>query len=143
MENQSSNSLEDNNNLFCLVMAGGRGTRFWPESTSKKPKQYLNLLGNDKSLLEKTLLRFDDLVPVERRFIVTVKEQENLVKTSSKGIIGENGVIYEPAGRNTAPCILLSLASLIKNGASIDDVVVITPADHVILKNMAQIKPLF
>lgn len=119
-------------NLYALIMAGGQGTRFWPESTSKKPKQYLNLTG-EKSLLEKTLGRFDSLVEPSRRHIVTVKEQEALAKNNSKGLIAENGLIFEPAGRNTAPCILLSMAFLESHGANEDDVVAIVPSDHVIL----------
>lgn len=119
--------------LYALVMAGGRGTRFWPESTSKKPKQYLQLLGGTESLLEATLKRFEGLVPVSERYVITVKEQEDLAKDSSKGSAAESGIIFEPSGRNTAPCIILSLASLLANGASGDDVVAIVPSDHVIL----------
>ena len=63
------------NKFYCLVMAGGKGTRFWPESTSEKPKQYLSLLGID-SLLTKSLSRVEGLIPSENRYIVTLKEQE-------------------------------------------------------------------
>lgn len=119
-------------NLYCLIMAGGKGTRFWPESTSKRPKQYLKFVG-DNSLLEDTLKRFDGLVSESERFIVTVKEQEELVKENSKEMIGDRGIIFEPSGRNTAPCILLSLTHLLSYGASEDDLVAIVPADHVIL----------
>lgn len=119
-------------NIFGLIMAGGQGTRFWPESTSKKPKQYLSL-ASKQSLLEDTLDRLEGLVPVENRYIVTVSAQKELVLNNSKGKIGPNGVVFEPSGRNTAPCILLSLASLLKAGASKDDIVAILPSDHVIL----------
>ncbi|EQC50364.1 mannose-1-phosphate guanylyltransferase RfbM family protein [Bacteriovorax sp. BSW11_IV] len=118
--------------VFCLVMAGGRGTRFWPESTQSRPKQFLNLTG-DTPLLSQTLERFDDLVNVEDRFIVTVKEQEELVRDSSQDLIGDGNIIFEPAGRNTAPCILLSLARLIAGGAKDNDLMVVVPSDHVIL----------
>lgn len=118
--------------LFALVMAGGRGTRFWPESTSKKPKQYLALTG-EKSLLEKTLGRFESLVEAQKRYIVTVNEQEGLARECSQGLIGPKGLIFEPSGRNTAPCILLSMASLEAMGAGENDVVAIVPSDHVIL----------
>lgn len=121
-------------NLYCLVMAGGKGTRFWPESTSSKPKQYLSLT-SDKSLLSETLIRFEKLIPTDRRYIVTVKEQEQLARENSKGQVGDNGLIFEPAGRNTAPCILLSLASLMKNGASENDIVMVVPSDHVIINH--------
>lgn len=113
-------------------MAGGKGTRFWPESIQKKPKQYLNLI-SDKTLLEETLVRFDHFIEKENRFIVTVKEQKKLCKISSRGLINKNGLIFEPAGRNTGPCILMSLATLINRGVSENDVVAIVPSDHVIL----------
>lgn len=119
-------------NLYCLVMAGGQGTRFWPESTSKKPKQYLTLLG-DKSLLAQSLERFEGLVEVPKRFIVTVKAQDEMAKECSEDLVGRNALIFEPSGRNTAPCILLSIASLIAKGARPEDVVAIVPSDHVIL----------
>ena len=119
-------------NLYSLIMAGGKGTRFWPESTEKRPKQYLNLI-SQRSLLEETLLRFDRFIVKEKRFVVTTKEQEKLCKASSKGKINKNGIIFEPTGRNTAPCILMSLASLLQKGVSVDDVVAIVPSDHVIL----------
>ena len=115
-------------------MAGGQGTRFWPESVKKRPKQYLSLVG-EKSLLEETLIRFDHLVPTENRFIITVKEQEALVKECSQNLIGAKNIIFEPSGRNTGPCILLSLASLLEQGASEQDVMSIVPSDHVILNH--------
>jgi mannose-1-phosphate guanylyltransferase len=122
---------KENFKAFVLVMAGGRGTRFWPESTSKKPKQYLNLLG-DKSLLEATLDRFDGLIAKQNRYIVTVKEQASLAGLS-RHQINNDGLIFEPAGRNTAPCILLSLAKLVASGANKSDVMAVMPSDHVIL----------
>ena len=118
--------------VYPLIMAGGRGTRFWPESTSKTPKQYLNLVGKH-SLLHDTLTRFDGLVENKYRQIVTVKEQETLAIEASLGLIGDKGIIFEPSGRNTAPCILLSLVSLLAKGAKKEDVVAIVPSDHVIL----------
>jgi len=119
-------------NFYCLIMAGGKGTRFWPESTGAKPKQYLNLISN-KTLLAETLDRFDSLIASERRYIVTVKEQQALCEESSNGKIAKEGLIFEPSGRNTGPCILMSLACLLNRGVSPDDVVAIVPADHVIL----------
>lgn len=118
--------------LHALIMAGGQGTRFWPESTAKKPKQYLPLL-EGRPLLTETLERFDGLVSLEDRYIVTVEEQEHLVKECSKGLINSEHIIYEPSGRNTAPCILLALSKLLEEGAKEDDIVSVVPSDHVIL----------
>ncbi|MBT3586140.1 MAG: mannose-1-phosphate guanylyltransferase [Halobacteriovoraceae bacterium] len=117
--------------LYGLVMAGGQGTRFWPESTSKKPKQYLSLV-SEKSLLHASLSRFGDLIGTDKRYIVTVKMQESLAKECSEGEINPKNFIFEPAGRNTAPCILLALASLVAEGARDEDVVSIVTSDHVI-----------
>lgn len=118
--------------IHSLIMAGGQGTRFWPESTSKKPKQYLSLVG-ENSLLTETLLRFKNLSSCDERYIITVKAQEELATQHSKDLVSEGNIIFEPAGRNTAPCILLSLAALKKKGAADDDIVCIVPSDHIIL----------
>lgn len=120
--------------VISLVMAGGQGTRFWPESTSKKPKQYLSLVG-EESLLKQTLDRFDGLVGKENRFVVTVSEQEKLALEASGNSLANDALIFEPSGRNTAPCILLSLAHLLNNGYTEDDIVAIVPSDHVILNH--------
>lgn len=116
----------------CLVMAGGRGTRLWPESTHKKPKQYLNLVGTG-TLLSQTLERFDSIVDIAHRYIVTTKDQKEIALSCSKDLINQDALIYEPAGRNTGPCILLSLAHIEAAGAHDDDIVAIMPSDHVIL----------
>lgn len=113
-------------------MAGGKGTRFWPESTQEHPKQYLKLM-SDKTLLEETCDRFNHLIKPEQRFVVTVSEQKKLCAESSNGKINAEGIILEPSGRNTAPCILLSLAYLAKQGVTENDVIAIVPSDHVIL----------
>ncbi len=117
---------------YALVMAGGKGTRLWPESTSRRPKQYLPLVTKN-TLLQDTLERFEGLVPKDHRYIVTVKEQSQLAQQSVKGLAAEGGIIHEPQGRNTGPCILLALAELLAKGAKENDVVAIVPADQVIL----------
>ena len=119
-------------NIYALVMAGGKGTRFWPESTSKKPKQYHALTGK-KALLTETLERFGDTVPETQRYVVTTLDQKELAQKYSESLIHQKGLIFEPSGRNTAPCIFLSLVSLIAQGISEDSVVAIVPSDHVIL----------
>ncbi len=117
---------------YLLVMAGGQGTRFWPESTSKKPKQYLSLT-SDRSLLEETLLRFKGLVSNNKNFIVTVKSQQSLARECSKNYVAKENFIFEPSGRNTAPCILLAMAKLEAKGVRESDLIAIVPSDHVIL----------
>lgn len=120
-------------NLCALIMAGGKGTRLWPESTSKRPKQYMQIL-DEESLIEKTVSRLDNLIAKENRFVVTVNEQEQIAKECLKEKIPHSNYVYEPTGRNTAPCIFLSLAKMLKNeNRNPDDVVAILPADHIIL----------
>ncbi len=120
-------------NLYALILAGGSGTRFWPESTEKKPKQYLTLFG-EHSLLTNTLKRFDSLIPTTHRFVVTIKKQVPLAEKEAGSLIKNvDAIIVEPSARNTAPCILLSMAKLEASGMKDDDVVVIVPSDHIIL----------
>lgn len=92
--------------LCALIMAGGIGSRFWPQSTEKKPKQFLKLLG-EKTMIQMTYERINKLVPKERIFIVTNSRYVNLVKEQINGINDIN-IILEPCSKNTAPCILLS-----------------------------------
>jgi mannose-1-phosphate guanylyltransferase len=128
--------------LYGVVMAGGSGTRFWPESTSKRPKQYLSFVKSSDleksdsvsdSLLAQALKRFGAGVPVSHRRVVTVREQVDCVLEHSQGILPNDGIYFEPCGRNTAPCLLLTLCQLRNEGAGDEDIMILVPADHVIL----------
>jgi len=92
---------ESDSGLYLVVMAGGSGTRFWPKSTSKRPKQLMKFF-SDESILVQTLSRFDDLVPPSNQIIVTRKALEKAVQ---KDVGNERVVLAEPQGRNTAPCV--------------------------------------
>lgn len=92
--------------LCAIIMAGGVGSRFWPQSTIKKPKQFLNLI-DDKTMIQLTYDRMKKLIPEEKIFIVTNKDYVPLVKENIPNIKDIN-IITEPCGKNTAPCILLS-----------------------------------
>ncbi len=118
--------------LFTIVMAGGQGTRFWPESTQKLPKQYLSLVG-EEPLICQTFKRFGSMVAKDSRFVVTTQDQKELALTHAQGELLKENIIVEPMGRNTAPCIFLSMIQLIENGAKLSDVVAVVPSDHVIL----------
>lgn len=109
-------------------MAGGKGTRFWPLSTDEKPKQFLNLLGND-TMLQMTYNRIKKLVPKERIFISTGEKYKDLIVDQLKGIDHEN-IIIEPESRNTSACICLS-SFYIKNKYNNCNIVVL-PSDHLI-----------
>lgn len=114
--------------LCALIMAGGKGTRFWPISTEEKPKQFLNLVGED-TMLQMTYKRINKLIPEERIFICTGEKYIKLVKEQLPQIKDRN-IIKEPEARNTAPCIALSSLMIKRyyNNANI----VVLPADHLI-----------
>lgn len=113
-----------------LIMAGGKGTRFWPVSTEEKPKQFLNLLGN-RSMLQMTVERLDGYIDIEKIFICTSKQYVKLVKKQIPNIPDKN-IIVEPFGMNTAPCIALS--SIIINKYYPGCNILVLPADHLVSK---------
>jgi mannose-1-phosphate guanylyltransferase len=110
-----------------VIMAGGRGERLWPLSTSDKPKQFLPLAG-DRTLLQETVARIAPLVPAERTYVVVPQEFAHLVQ-EQLDIPGEN-IVIEPMGRNTASC--LGLAGLVLRAKDSQAVMIALPADHVI-----------
>ncbi len=114
--------------LYAVIIAGGSGTRFWPESRRKKPKQLLRI-ASDRSLLRATVERVLGVVPMERIRIVTIEEQYAQILDEVPEI-GESGMVIEPYGRNTAPCIALAAFKL----AALDPeaVMLVLPADHLI-----------
>lgn len=114
--------------ICALIMAGGKGTRFWPLSTEEKPKQFLNLVGND-TMIQMTVDRIKKIVPLDRIFISTNERYVDLVREQLPYIREEN-IIVEPVGRNTAPCILLS-AMIIKRKYK-DGNMIVLPSDHLI-----------
>ncbi|GIM27372.1 mannose-1-phosphate guanylyltransferase [Clostridium polyendosporum] len=114
--------------LCALIMAGGKGTRFWPLSTEDKPKQFLNLLGNE-TMIQMTVNRIKPLIPLERIFICTVEKYVPLVKEQLPELPQRN-IIVEPEGRNTAPCIALS--SFIIDRYYKNSTMVVLPSDHLI-----------
>ncbi len=115
--------------MFCaLIMAGGKGTRFWPKSTEEKPKQFLNLIA-EKTMIELTYERLLKIIPKERIFVVTGKKYKSQVKDALEDLPEEN-IIIEPEGRNTAPCILLSCIYIKQKYENAT--VVVLPSDHAI-----------
>jgi mannose-1-phosphate guanylyltransferase len=115
--------------LCALIMAGGRGERFWPLSTEDKPKQFLKLIGED-TMLQMTVKRLLKLIPMERIFIVTGKKYVELVKEQLPKL-PERNIIVEPVGRNTAPCI--GLSAFIIDKYYKDAAIAVVPSDHLII----------
>ncbi len=114
--------------LTALIMAGGKGTRFWPLSTDEKPKQFLNLIG-EETMIQITVNRIKPIIPIERIFVCTGEQYVDLVKEQLPEL-PERNIIVEPEGRNTAPCIALS-ALVIKRYYN-DANMVVLPSDHLI-----------
>ena len=118
----------DNNNRFVIIMAGGRGERFWPVSREKTPKQLIRLLG-DQSLLQQTVDRVLPLVPLKNIFVITNAVQEPEVRRQLPKLPKDN-VIAEPIGRDT--CAAVTLGAALVGGRSTTGVMAVLPADHVI-----------
>ena len=117
-------------NKYCIIMAGGVGSRFWPVSRYAHPKQFLDILGTGRSFLQTTVDRFKRIVPVENILIVSAKQYEGLIAQQVPEIPKDN-VLLENRKRNTAPCIAYATYKLYKKDPSAT--VVVTPADHLIL----------
>ena len=117
-------------NKYCVIMAGGIGTRFWPKSRQSMPKQFLDILGTGKSFIRHTYERFGKMVPAENFLVVTNDKYKSLVLEHIPEI-GEKQVLCEPVGRNTAPCVAYAAYTLLKRNP--DAEMIVTPADHLIL----------
>lgn len=123
--------MKKNPNHYVVIMAGGIGSRFWPMSRTPHPKQFLDILGTGKSLLQQTWDRSKKIVPVENILIVTNAQYRGLVKEQLKGI-RPSQILLEPARRNTAPCI--AYAAMRIKAKNPDASMVVAPSDHLILK---------
>lgn len=109
-------------------MAGGAGTRFWPRSRVKKPKQYLNIFG-DRSLIQESVKRFAAFIPEERIYVVSARGQKDILEQQT-GNLPNGNLIYEPSGKNTLPAI--GLAALFIEEKDPDGILVVSPSDHLI-----------
>ena len=124
-----------NPNNYCVIMAGGVGSRFWPFSRNDKPKQFLDFFGTGRSLLQMTIDRFRPMVPIENILIVTnaIYREQVLQQIPD---IQSHQVLCEPARRNTAPCIAYAMAkikALTQKNATTANIVV-AASDHLILQ---------
>ncbi len=120
-----------NNSKYIAIMAGGVGSRFWPASRESLPKQFLDILGVGKSLIQLTYDRALQLVPKENILIATNKKYKGLINEHLPEIT-DNQILLEPSRNNTAPCIAY-LALKIAN-QNPDATFAVWPSDHVILK---------
>ncbi|MFA5245876.1 MAG: mannose-1-phosphate guanylyltransferase [Pedobacter sp.] len=119
-------------NNYALIMAGGIGSRFWPISRTSYPKQFIDILGTGKTLIQQTYDRFLKIVPRENIFILTNDNYIHLVKAQLPDI-DDAQILGEPIMRNTAPCIAYGSHKIRKINP--DAAIVVAPSDHLILDN--------
>ncbi len=117
-------------NRYVIIMAGGVGSRFWPLSRKDKPKQFIDILGRGETLLQQTFKRFASICNKDHIFVVTSAEHKNLVEEQLD--INPSNILKEPFRRNTAPCLAYGTFRILRENP--EAVVVVTPADHLIIK---------
>ena len=113
-----------------VIMAGGVGSRFWPMSTSERPKQFIDVLGIGKTLLQLTVERFGQLVNPENIWVVTNEKYADIVKEQLPDM-PEGNIVCEPCRRNTAPCIAYVSWRIKSKDPKAN--IVVTPSDHVVM----------
>lgn len=124
-------------NCYVIIMAGGAGTRFWPLSTSQKPKQFLDVLNKGTTLLQDTYHRALLLCKKENIIVITNKDYEHLVKSQLADLPTEN-IWLEPYRKNTAPCIAYAAYKLREKNPGA--VMLVLPSDHIIQKEKIFVK---
>lgn len=112
-----------------IIMAGGIGERFWPMSKTNKPKQFLNLIDSNKSMIRLTIERISSIIEYKDIFVITNEKYKDII-FNQLSILPKENIIFEPLSKNTAPCIALATAIIKKkyNDANI----IVLPADHAI-----------
>ena len=116
--------------IYCVIMAGGKGERFWPCSRENTPKQLQNLLGGE-TLIEQTVLRLVPLTAFEKILIITNRKYVEPIRKLLPQLPPEN-IIGEPCGRDTAPCVALAAGIIRKKTGGENAVMALMPADHCI-----------
>lgn len=120
-----------NSNNFCIIMSGGVGSRFWPYSREKRPKQFLDFFGTGRSLLQSTFDRFSKIIPIENIFVVTNDAYAELTREQLPKL-APSQILLEPMRRNTAPAI--AFATYRMQAINPNANIVVAPSDHLIIK---------
>jgi mannose-1-phosphate guanylyltransferase len=118
-------------NNYCIIMAGGVGSRFWPMSRTAHPKQFIDILGTGSSLIQQTYQRFMGVCPPENVFVVTHELYKDQILEQLPEL-KEDQVLLEPFRRNTAPCIAYAAYKIFQKNPAAN--LVVAPSDHLILK---------
>ena len=123
-----------NNHHYCIIMAGGIGSRFWPISRTGMPKQFLDFSIQGRSFLRRTYDRMKVIIPEENILVVSLERYRDQVRTHLPELREEN-LLLEPYNRSTAPCIAFATYTILKRDP--DAVCVVTPSDHAIARHEA------
>ncbi|MEQ9466175.1 MAG: mannose-1-phosphate guanylyltransferase [Ekhidna sp.] len=118
-------------NIYVVIMAGGSGTRFWPYSRDAKPKQFLDVLGTGRSLLQMTFDRFKEITSEDKIWVVSNEKYEKLIEDQLPEL-APHQILLETEKRNTAPCIAYAAYKIMKKDPNA--VLVVSPSDHAIFK---------
>ena len=119
-----------NENNYLVILAGGAGSRFWPISSEELPKQFLDILGCGRTLIQLTLERFNGLIPKENVWVVTAEKYREIVMEQLPEILSSN-ILCEPCRRNTAPCICYVSWKIKKLNTKAN--IVVSPSDHLVV----------
>ncbi|MBD1364290.1 mannose-1-phosphate guanylyltransferase [Mucilaginibacter sp. ZT4R22] len=123
-----------NKNYYAIIMAGGIGSRFWPISRASHPKQFIDILGTGKTLIQNTYNRFLKICPKENIYVVTNENYAQLVKKQLPDM-ADDQILTEPVMRNTAPCVAYGCFKI--ESINPDAAIVVAPSDHLILDEAA------
>src|SRR5689334_22979280 len=116
-------------NNYCVIMAGGIGSRFWPMSRNAHPKQFIDILGSGKTLIRQTFERFKNICPPGNIYVITSDAYVGLVREQLPEI-NDSQIIAEPQRRNTAPCVAYSAFKIF--GTNPNANIVVAPSDHLV-----------
>lgn len=119
-----------NENNYLVILAGGAGSRFWPISSEELPKQFLDILGCGRTLIQLTLERFNGLIPQENVWVVTAEKYREIVMEQLPEVPSSN-ILCEPCRRNTAPCICYVSWKIKKLNTKAN--IVVSPSDHLVV----------
>ena len=130
MDNNTNAATESNR--YCVIMCGGVGSRFWPYSRANRPKQFIDFLGTGRSLLQMTVDRLEGIVPQSHIFFVSNEQYAAQIREQLPDI-GASQILYEPARRNTAPCIAWAAHHI--SALNPEARIMVAPSDHLVLKH--------
>lgn len=122
--------MKEQSNNHLVIMAGGIGSRFWPLSTKECPKQFIDVLGCGRTLIQLTVDRFEGICPKENIWVVTSRQYAQLVSSQLPELPEEN-ILLEPCRRNTAPCIAYVSWKIKKKYPNAN--IVVAPSDHIVM----------